>query len=448
MVQTRSTRSASNSTTSTATPRPRLSRAEQAKAYRARKKAQLGDAVFKAEQAAKRKERRNRHKLLHPSANPAPNTNVCKNNKQLDTIIKILEKARKNKTPINLPQVKVLISENKRITYELIGNETCDILLQAIYEAKKKYAESKNDSIKIESVKTALNRVRRVHRNLFGKETKCDEFEWLRDTDKVLDFIMTSNKHPWKTRETRQQMVQGISSILSVIEGFESEYKFYSNSSTKNRKKISTETDDSKVTDREANILPWKEIKTAYKKAIIKNPRSAAIMAVYTLHEPRRNKDYSLMRVAYPTTKLNKEFNYVIVGKEKNTPQEFVFNNYKTAKKYGSQRFDISKPLAVVLQKYIKSAKLKENNPLFGTKRGTHYATFSRQISDAFEPHVGKRLTANLLRHSFVSNFLNKKNLTMAQRKEAARKMSHSLVAQLSYSRVNIDELMDDDDDE
>ena len=117
MVQTRST---SNSTTPTPAPaRPRLTRAEQAKQYRQRRRERMGETAFKAEQARKKKERRNRNKILNPSATPAPNTNVCKNNEQLDIILKILEKARKNKTPITLPQVKVVITENKRITSEL-----------------------------------------------------------------------------------------------------------------------------------------------------------------------------------------------------------------------------------------------------------------------------------------------------------------------------------------
>ena len=102
------------------------------------------------------------------------------------------------------------------------------------------------------------------------------------------------------------------------------------------------------------------------------------------------------------------------------------------------------KELSNILKAYILSSKLQENDFLFGTAKNTPYDSFSRTVSSTFKKYTGKALSANLLRHSFVSNFLNRKNLSHKMKLDVATMMAHSITMQSKYNRIDIN----DDDDE
>ena len=368
-------------------------RADEAKEYRARKKAQMGETQYLAEQAKKRRERRARNR-----ANP--------------------------------------VIENK---------ESCESLLDALYQAKNKMAKKKGRSIKKASVKGALDKINRIYKYMTGKTHDCKDFEWARNTDEVYKFIMGNKGHPWKTAETKQQHLQALSSILIAIRGFEDEYKFYSKASIENRKGITKDTDESKLTENERkNILPWSQIKNLF--AIVADSRDRALIGVYTLIAPRRNKDFGLMKIKHNEEGLSKDWNYIVVD-EKNRPTKFIFNNYKTQKIFGTQEFSIPATLKTILQKYIREYDYGDNDVLFGDNRGNPYKNFSNVVSSTFKKYTNKALSVNLLRHSFISDFLNKPKLTMKERKEVAEAMAHSVMTALKYSRVDILENTKNDKD-
>ncbi len=62
-----------------------------------------------------------------------------------------------------------------------------------------------------------------------------------------------------------------------------------------------------------------------------------------------------------------------------------------------------------------------------------------------FKTYTNKAVTANLIRHSFISDFLDKPKLSLRQRKEVAEAMGHSINMQLKYSRVDIESLAEGD---
>ena len=103
-----------------------MTRAEEGKLYRQRKREQMGESAFKAEEARKRRERRSASRVIQ---DPQP-----------------------------IPQIR-LVEEKKE--HERIEPT---VLLEVLYDAKKAHAEAKGHTIKKESVKAALNRIQRLHK--------------------------------------------------------------------------------------------------------------------------------------------------------------------------------------------------------------------------------------------------------------------------------------------
>jgi hypothetical protein len=215
--------------------------------------------------------------------------------------------------------------------------------------------------------------------------------------------------------------------------GYGKEYEFYSKKSVELRR-AKDKIDDLNLlsANEKKNILPWSEIKQIKGD----NEYERALIGVYVLTEPRRAKDYGLMKLATPTEELDDDFNYVILN-ARSKPISFTYNNYKTANKYGRQTFEIPKALATVLKDYIESAGLQYGDFLFGKSNNQAYSSFSSQITKVFNKHTGKKIGVNILRHAYITSFLKRKDLTLAQKKHTAAKMAQSITLQMKYNRVD-----------
>jgi integrase len=132
---------------------------------------------------------------------------------------------------------------------------------------------------------------------------------------------------------------------------------------------------------------------------------------------------------------LDNDFNYVIMNGK--TPVKLVYLKYKTDKSYGKIKIPIPKQLQTILKAYISEYKLDNGDPLFGTNAGRYYKNFSSEISKVFEKYTQKKITANLIRHSFITRYLSKKRST-ADKKKIAMLMGHSIESQSAYDRIDL----------
>jgi len=257
------------------------------------------------------------------------------------------------------------------------------------------------------------------------------KFDWTKDTTKVSKFIDTSIV--WKSDESKIQQFQSLASILKVIKDYDKEYKFYSRRSIEMRTKKTTTDDDNLLTEREEeNMIPWKEIKKIQPKDV----RDAALIGIYTLIPPRR-LDYRVLRITDHDTGLDDAYNYVVLNK-RNNPTKLIFTNYKTSSTFGKQEFPVPRSLASVLKTYIEGNGFAINDYLFGKSPSEPYKSFSSQVSDVFKKYTGKQLSVNILRHSFITWYLQKKNLSITDKKGVATAMAHSINMQDKYNRVNM----------
>lgn len=148
------------------------------------------------------------------------------------------------------------------------------------------------------------------------------------------------------------------------------------------------------------------------------------ILSLYVLNPPRRIQDYTEMllnRVAKP----DEDYNY-IKGKK------FVFQKYKTAKKYGEQVVDINPKLFYILQKW------KRINPdqewLIVGEKGDRLSgpALTQRLNKIFG---GKRISVNMLRHSYITDEM-KDIPALRQLDETAREMGHALDTAMLYRKV------------
>ena len=165
------------------------------------------------------------------------------------------------------------------------------------------------------------------------------------------------------------------------------------------------------------------------------------ILALYTYISPRRNKDYTLMKVAFCdfVNDLPSTHNYYDIKK-----QRFIFNAYKTATTYGQQIVNIkdNAPLIKALNIYIKVHQIHkeiDGNYMydllthFGGTPFEHEYDITRNLNITF----GKNIGPTMLRHIFISDKfdivqIKKEN---AEKEQIAHDMAHSTVVQQEYMK-------------
>jgi integrase len=101
---------------------------------------------------------------------------------------------------------------------------------------------------------------------------------------------------------------------------------------------------------------------------------------------------------------------------------KIVFNTYKTAKKYGSQIYEVPLPLVPILKKYLK---LNKSDYLFPKRNGDQCMTnvdYNRTLQKLF----GQNLSVDALRSIYLSH--KYKNIpSLVDMEETAKAMGHSI---------------------
>jgi hypothetical protein len=160
---------------------------------------------------------------------------------------------------------------------------------------------------------------------------------------------------------------------------------------------------------------------------------------LYTLFPPRRNLDYTEMKlISEFKSDLSKEFNYLVVGVEKGkTVMRFVFNRYKTDGTYREQIFDVPEDLVVELKRWIGATNKKDDDFLL-TKIGRY--THEKQkgdklrsddITDALHKAFGSGISTQMLRHMYIDKYNTpEREKVIHEMMGDAEKMAHSMTTQ------------------
>jgi hypothetical protein len=161
------------------------------------------------------------------------------------------------------------------------------------------------------------------------------------------------------------------------------------------------------------------------------------LLSLYTDIQPRRNQDYLDMYIVRRwNEKLPTDKNYLdLEGKR------FVFNKYKTAKRYGTQMEALTEPLLESVSIFLnrhplwKGAVKRKNDPvkLLAASTGeelTANNAITRILNRVFG---GKKVGCSMLRHIYISD--KYKGVIEEQMKDASA-MAHSLALQKAYYKA------------
>ncbi len=386
---------------------------------------------------------------------PASESNAKLGDKLSDDVLhsfqealnKLNEFVKKGSKVKDIPAINKAIEELPKKAKMIQQVKDCNDLEKKITSVERKNKEL-NPKKKVPSNNTIHQNMQTLasfYKNYTNKQLDCSDLEWVRDTDRVLSFI--DNFPKYKTETTRNRQRSMLASVLRNLEDYKKEYEIYSTLSTDIfANKISKQIGENKLSDsQKKNYMDWDEIINKLNKNTKLSLQDKALTSLYTRIPPRR-RDYSIMKVIFKknkdvTTKyikdLDRDYNYLILNNS-GVPEEIIFYNYKTKDVFGKQNYKLKdKKLIKDLQNYIKDENKNNGDFLFSQSNGKPYkSTFSTLISNTFNSAVKKKLSVNLLRHSYISHIL-KQGLTLNKRKEIAERMGHSLSIQSTYNVVD-----------
>lgn len=139
-------------------------------------------------------------------------------------------------------------------------------------------------------------------------------------------------------------------------------------------------------------------------KASFKNDNQSfqnyLLLSLYYLQAPRRNKDYQLLKISHRySPELSNEFNYIDIKKKK-----FIFNNYKTAKKYNKQEVIVSDDLYQIIMLYIKTMKLKDGDFLIYDLKTNQPFKNTNAITLLLNRIFKKKIGVSMLRKLYLTH--------------------------------------------
>jgi len=213
---------------------------------------------------------------------------------------------------------------------------------------------------------------------------------------------------------------------------------------------IKEKTTDEPTDEQKANWISWEDVKKRFQelehsvqefqdlKTLNEKQWDSLlyymILALYVHNQPRRNKDYQLMNIIYKYAdklQIPNDINYLSYSDD-----EFIFNVYKTSKKYGQQKEKINEVLKKCIDLYIKfhpkiKGKVKKlTNTQFLVTYDGNPLTQNNSMTKIFNKIFGKKISSSALRHIFLSD---KYGDIVKEMKNDADAMGHSSAQQKEY---------------
>ena len=270
----------------------------------------------------------------------------------------------------------------------------------------------------LESRQLSQNSINLYKRNLLklNDNKPIKSFNFLKNKEEILNKIKELKP------TTQRSYIISICSVLRDIPKYKKMYEEYFELLKDFNNDLKVNTDKSEK--QEKNWISQEEVLSVHKKLkedvinLLQKKRKIdkavsnklflnyMILSLYTLINPRRNKDYSLMKIASNTDDEN--YNYLMIDK-KNT-MKFILNKYKTDKKYHSVEIDVPDDLKEVIQLYLKyhplKAELKKKDydmPFLVDEQGKGLKN-STEITKILNKIFGMKISSSMLRNIFLTD--------------------------------------------
>jgi len=298
-------------------------------------------------------------------------------------------------------------------------------------ELKKKL---ENKGLSESSINLYLRNLEKLNDNLPLKN-----LSFLNNVDNIMSKLGNYREN------TKRLYLISISSVLNVENKTKLYDKYFKLMIDKNKELKSQESQNEKTPQQSENWIEWEKViekNEELKKQVEKIKGKVInekqyndilkylILSLYTMQPPRRNSDYQFMNVVKinPGDDLK---NYLVINDSK-----FIFNKYKTQKKFGKQEENINENLMNIINLYlkyhpkIKGKMLKNTNEPFlvyyDSKPLNSVNSITRILNSIFDRKIG----SSLLRHIYLSS---KYEDVIEEQKKDAQAMAHSVSQQRDY---------------
>ena len=334
-----------------------------------------------------------------------------------------------------LPQIKYYVQQKLQPRLIKLHNmKSLDTLEQSLSlvplvgHSKKK--------IKRASIIQYLKKIKTIFYLMHNEPLDIKTLSFLSNPQAIIDFIIS--KYGTETTSALTYLT-AFTSITNRLSEYTEAYNVFNQKMIELSQAYQKEQSKNKLSKREQiNYLPWDEI---IKFKPTDTPLNNLIYTLYTCLPPRRC-DYqnTIIRYGDPDIyNLDESYNYYLPNQH-----TLIFKRYKTEAIYRTQIINLNDAdtsyasyslVKKSLINYIDQTKPKDGAPLIPTKHNKLYTNITPLIKSVFTIQ-NKKLTANLLRHSFLSWFLSKARTTELMTK-VAYMMAHSTDMQSKYRKLD-----------
>ena len=311
----------------------------------------------------------------------------------------------------------------------------------------RKTIKSKRPNMSESSLDIYTLMLGKLHRVLF-KQDSITDFLALKDDDKVIDYLekyaSTTRKNYLNAIIVAMKTDDALATHPSLKryevarDGYNKEYEDDMSTNLKSRKQRANwvEWDDFREM---CNVMGRDVKRLKLRRRVLMSTHEYVLYGDYVLCKmyesfPLRN-DYHDMRVV-----SKRDLKHATVGNNyllrSGHDMTLILNEYKTSKKYGEKRIEITGTLRNILRDYLKKNKTgwlfideKTDSPLSSNQ-------ITRRLQRITGERLGKKVGSTMLRHSYLSD---KYAETQEEMKKDSDIMGHSLATQKMYIKKSDD---------
>jgi len=167
----------------------------------------------------------------------------------------------------------------------------------------------------------------------------------------------------------------------------------------------------------EKEVIPlWKLLPEELSKNNFNKMKMYVLLSCYILIPPRRSLDY----VCFKIRDINITKDNFMRGRK------FIFNTYKTSSTYGLTEVEIPQKLYSIIKKWTV---INPSEYLITGNNDKLKAISSPQLTNMLNSFFDKRVSVNILRHSFLTNLYK----DLPDLKNIAKDMGHEVSTALEY---------------
>ncbi len=314
---------------------------------------------------------------------------------------------------------------------------------------KEKILKGRN--LRDSTIKTYLFNLNKLHKKMFNNE-EIKDLDFLLNTDKVIDTLsdlkLTTQKtyiasivvalDSLKEKKYEKALDKYREIMINNIKKYDNEIKEQKKSETQDKnwtsmKNLKKVVNDYQKTLKEKDIFSKNSDELTRKDKDLLQKWLVGSLYVIDNKNPPLRLDYTPLEIIsledYNKLKDSQlQNNNYLVNVSRNH-KFFSFGEYKTKKTYGIKKIDLGSRLNSVMNLYLKN---HDNKYLLLNNRDEPLSSngLSKYITKVFEPS-NKKITANLLRHIYISEFMTGPSLK--EKEELGNLMSHSTTTQELY---------------